>query len=191
MLIEKIHLEADERILLQVRRHWFVLLIRLSFPALGALLPLISLLALQQLGMWTIFYSALAEYVANPTLFLTFFYFGWLTLSYSAAFNVWTHYYLDVLTITNERIILVDQRSMFSRTVASFRLERMQDIYVDVSGMFATLLDYGTIHAETASDSTEEFRAAFIPKPREVKAVILEASDTLLHRRYTSTPDTL
>lgn len=185
MLLERIQLDADERVLLQVRRHWFILTVRLLSPVLLALLPLIALPFLQSSAVASPVLTTLSQ--STEHAFLTQLYLIWLLIMWIFAFSIWTNYYLDVLTITNERIVLVDQEGLFSRTVASFRLERMQDIYVGVHGIFATLLDFGTIHAETASDTEEEFQAHYIPKPRDVKATILQASDTLLNRRYQGT----
>jgi hypothetical protein len=62
----------------------------------------------------------------------------------------------------------------------------MQDVNVEVNGIIATLLDYGTVHVQTASADVEEFKASFLPKPQEVKSVILAACDKLLEQNTTN-----
>jgi uncharacterized membrane protein YdbT with pleckstrin-like domain len=95
-----------------------------------------------------------------------------------AFFGVWTNYYLDVWTVTNKRLITVDQRGLFNRETGSFRLERLQDVNVSVRGILATLIGYGDLQAETASED-RDFVARGIPDPQELKALILKASDSV------------
>lgn len=114
-------------------------------------------------------------------------YTGWLILSWMGFFSVWTNYYLDVWTITNKRLIAVDQRGLFNRSTGSFRLERLQDINVTIQGIIPTFLDYGNLEAETASND-KEFVARAIPKPQELKALILSAADAITYNGGTHPP---
>ena len=109
---------------------------------------------------------------------LYFFYSAWLLTLWMGVFNSWTNYYLDVWIVTNRRIITIDQKGFFRRSVSSFKLEKLQDITVEIQGIIATLLDYGSVNAETASH-TDEFDARGLPHPREIKSVILRAIDEL------------
>ena len=61
----------------------------------------------------------------------------------------------------------------------------MQDLNTEINGIVATLLDFGTIHVETASDAEEDFRATYLPHPANIKSIILQASDN----RMSSTPN--
>lgn len=172
MLTEKIQLEADEQILIQVRKHWFVLAIQLLSVLMVAVIPLVLYMIIDQSQLLTI-----SNLQAHTSLLIAF-YSAWLLLVWMALFNVWTNYYLDIWTITNKRLIAVDQRGLFFRNTGSFRLERLQDINISIRGIVATLLDYGDLQAETASDD-REFVARNIPKPQELKALILSAADSI------------
>ena len=99
-----------------------------------------------------------------------------------ALFAIWTNYYLDVWTVTNKRLITVDQRGLFHRHTGSFRLERLQDINVSVHGIMATFLKYGDLQAETASED-RGFVASGIPDPQALKALILKATDDVTYNR--------
>ncbi|MEX0917932.1 MAG: PH domain-containing protein [Candidatus Paceibacterota bacterium] len=176
MLIEKIEFNTDEEVLLQAQRHWFVLITQLSFPFTLAILPLIALILLGTPLIGGTLPIDINAY--SPTI--SFLYAAWLLILWMFAFNIWTNHYLDILILTNERIILIDQKGLFHRRVASFRLERLQDLHVEVDGIVATFFDYGTVHAETAGHSEEEFRAYGMPRPRELKAEILKAADTMI-----------
>ena len=174
MLLEKIKLEADEKILIQTRRHWFVLYYKLAGLVSAAVMPAIVMFVASAASEASGFNSvSLMTY--SPQL--VFLYCLWLFFLWIGIFNIWTNYYLDILTITDRRAILINQKGFFRRSVASFRLERLQDMNIEINGLLATLLDYGTLHAETAGHSDEEFRAIHLPKPRELKGIILEAAD--------------
>ena len=180
MLLDRIKLEDGEEILVQTRRHWFVITVQLLSFAFAALLPPILLsIALKTVGTST-FITASSLPAAVETYTLPFVYTLWLLGLWITSFNVWTNYYLDILTVTDRRLILINQKGLFRRNTASFRLERLQDINVEVHGLIATLLDFGTIHIETAGHSEEDFVAKNIPHPRDIKSTILAASDERL-----------
>jgi len=174
MLLEKIKLEPDEKIIIQARRHWFVIVRQLASLVLLTFVPI----ALVVFVEWTLrTYSEATISVFDYKAYLTFGYTLWLMFLWAGAFNLWTNYYLDVLTVTDRRVILVNQKGFFWRSVTSFRLERLQDVSVEVNGFLATLLDYGTILAETAGHADEDFRATSMAAPSHLKSLILQAAD--------------
>lgn len=173
MRFEKIELEEEEEVIAVIRRHWFYVFKQCFFIVVLLFLPLFGILLGLSIADETLL--ALAQAFVPHMLFL---YALWLLILWMLLASIWTDHYLDIWTITNRRIIKVDQVSLFKRQIGSFRLERLQDINVEINGILATLLDYGTIHAETASGSTgEEFKATYLPRPQEVKALILKATD--------------
>ena len=175
MLVDKLQREAGEDNLKQTRRHWFGLLAQLFGLIIGALAPLALLAFLP--GFFSDFATLnLSSYAPE----ITFAYSLWLLFIWIGLFTIWTNYYLDLIIITDRRLILLNQKGFFRRNVASFRLQRLQDMNVEVHGIIATLLDYGTLTVETAGHSDEEFRANGLPNPRDLKALILRASDQRL-----------
>ena len=173
MLLEKIRLEEDEQILIQVRRHWFVIASHIAGMCIIALLPFFVLIFLYNNPSTKLALSThTAEIAYSYILFLIFI---WISI-----FNIWTNHYLDILTVTTRRVILINQKGFFWRNIASFRLERMQDLNVEVNGIIATMLDFGTIFVETAGHSNEELKATNLPNPGHIKSIILEASDKLI-----------
>jgi uncharacterized membrane protein YdbT with pleckstrin-like domain len=171
MKTEKIQLEEDEVILLQVRKHWFVLCVQFFSVIVLALFPAVFL--------YLVFFSSSINLPVFNTSFVISLYAGWLIIMWMILFSVWTNYYLDVWTVTNKRLIAVDQRGFFSRTISSFRLERMQDITVTVKGIIATLLNFGTLEIQTAGVE-KNFRVHGIPGPADIKSVILSSADSLI-----------
>ncbi len=168
-------LEADESILRTVHRHWITLLPPMVALGILAALPLFVasiLLTLEaESTVSTIPWSLLAPY-------LFFLYPLWLLVLWLSLAHTLMGHFLDSWTVTTKRIIFIDQNGFFRRHVGSLPLARVQDINLEVNGIFATFLNYGTIEVETASGSEGEFRAHHLPDPQGLKQLILETSKT-------------
>jgi Bacterial PH domain len=176
MLFEKIQLEPDEKVIKTVRKHWFVITLELLIIIIMGLMPVFIFM-----GLLIITPSeAILSFFETQTPFIIFGLAAWLLLSAMATATAWTKYYLDLWVITDRRIILVDQIGFFNRRVSNFRLERLQDIKVSIVGLIPTLLNYGTIRAQTASASENNFESTFLPDPRELQSLIQTAMDARL-----------
>jgi len=175
LLFEKIQLEDGEHVLSTVRKHWFIITMELLTVVIIAVLPLL-LLAITTLIPTTIPITIAETY----TLFIIYGLSVWLLLSTLMGFTIWTNYYLDLWVITDRRIIVIDQIHFFNRKVSSFRLERLQDIKVTVRGIIPTLLNFGTIRAQTAGANESNFASGGMPDPREVQSIIQGAMDARL-----------
>lgn len=157
----------DEEVVLLLRRHWHALLRHFLYFIAEIILPLIAFLVFIRFTNF-----ALAK--DNPVSILiilsasAYYLFIWLFF-----FNHWIDYYLDVWIVSNQRIINIEQKGLFSRTIAELNVERIQDVTSDVQGKLATVLDFGDVHIQTAG---EEKRFIFeeVPKPRQVAAKIIE-----------------
>lgn len=176
MLYDKIKLEPNEKVLTTVRKHWFIIVVEMLGILLFALLPLFLfvLVALAPLPFDT---TNLFLLYSQEILFVTA---GWLLLSTMAGAGVWTHYFLDLWVITDRRIIVIEQVHFFNRKVSNFRLERLQDIKVTIKGIIPTLLNYGTVRAQTASAADSNFTSPGLPAPRELQSLIQTAMDARL-----------
>lgn len=176
MLFEKIQLEPDEKVIKTVRKHWFVITLELLTIIFFGLMPVFGLifaLALPPEAM-------VVSFLETQTPTIIFGITAWLLLSAMATAAAWTHYYLDLWIITDRRIIVIDQLGFFNRKVSNFRLERLQDIKISINGLIATLLNYGTVRAQTASAAESNFESRFLPDPRELQSLIQNAMDTRL-----------
>jgi len=181
MLFDKIKLEADEVILKTVRKHWFIITIELLSIILMILLPFLVALALYSFpDVISILNLNLGEYAAPIVFGIA----AWTLFSILTGFSIWTHYYLDLWIITDRRIILIDQVSFFNRNVSIFRLERMQDIEYKITGILATLLNFGTLKAQTAGAHESNFTSTGLPDPRGLQATIQGAMDNRLGKLH-------
>lgn len=168
--MEEFHLEPGERIIRSVRKHWFVFFAQLLPFALLALLPLLLPNLLGGLAAQNTAFTVDLT-AANPWLRLLL--GSWWLILWIFAFNIFTQYYLNRWIITNTRIVYVYQHGFFSREVASFLLIRVQDVTVETYGFFATLLHYGNLVVQTASENSQHFRMTGIPDPSHLRDIIM------------------
>lgn len=168
-------LDPSEQIVKKVRRHKFVLVFNSLFVLFLVFIP--PLIYLFVRGNITL--------GGNDLALFFFVYFAILLFAWVGFFKRWTDYYLDVLIITDKRVIDVEQKGFFNRDVATIGLEKIQDISVNVSGVLATFLDFGTLKIQSAGEATE-FVIKDIPEPNEIKSLIYE-----LHNKRVEAPQSV
>jgi len=163
-------IKPDERIIIEVRPHWLAILRNFIISGLLVLLPFIIITVLYQLSF------PLDQLGLAPlAVFLTG---AWILVVWIFFYIAWTDYYLDVLILTDQRLIDIEQKGLFAREVSELRIENIQDVTVEVSGFLETLLDFGNVRIQTAA-SDQEFLVRTIPHPSKVKDIILSRYDTL------------
>jgi uncharacterized membrane protein YdbT with pleckstrin-like domain len=166
-----IEIDDSEKVLRVVRKHWFVLLSDIFILLFFLAMPMLLLFVLHLLPIENLIAFSGKTFYAGG-----FFFFAWCLVVWIFAWNIWTDYYLDVLIITDKRIFDIDQRGLFRRTSSSFRLDRVQNVTVEMKGVIQTLLDFGTVHIETAGEN-EDFIATYIAQPYDIKKMINERQD--------------
>ncbi len=156
----------DERIVLTLRRHWFVLFMLFVKTIFFFLLPLVFFIVLKIESP-----DLLSNDILKPILILSgslYYLFTWMLF-----FNSFVDYYLDIWIVTNQRIINIEQKNLFHRVISENNLERMQDITSDVKGFIPTFLNFGNIYVQTAG-TKEHFVFKDIPDAHEVTQQILK-----------------
>lgn len=164
-------MKEGERIIKEVRRHWFIILGTFLSSLFLAVIPLILILILRFFSFDIFQYLS---FEGSSVYALITFYCLWLILVLIFLAVQWTEYYLDVWYITNMRIVDIEQIGLFARKAKTLNLERVQDVTVEVRGFIATMFNFGTIHVQTAGDS-REILLPHSKYPYEVKRVVFEA----------------
>ncbi len=59
-----------------------------------------------------------------------------------------------IYIITSQRVIKIDQLNLFSRQISETEIDRIQEISTEISGPIHTMLNFGTIHIKTASNTS-------------------------------------
>ena len=155
-----------EKTIFSIRRHWIVPLKLTLMFLFGAALPVVFYFVIQDTSPWI-----LQGAVTYPVLILVM--SAYVLAIWLLYFNGLIDYYLDVWIVTNERIINIEQKGLFSRTIAELKLYRVQDAKAEVTGILHTLLDYGTITVQTAGEEAH-FTFQQIPEPYKISRQILE-----------------
>jgi len=88
-------------------------------------------------------------------------------------FSQFTDYYLDINIVTNDRILDIEQKGLFGRSVSELDLTRVQDVHSEIKGIIPTMLNYGTVEVQTAA-SEENFKFEQVSNPHRVRQRILE-----------------
>jgi hypothetical protein len=161
-----ITLDQDEHIVSEVRKHWFVFLAHGLFLFAAALFPVFAYEIIVRVLPVTV------SLAGNPKGLIAFFYGFWLLFLWIAFFVQWTNYYLDVWYITEKRIIDVEQKRMFHRSVSSLRFDKIQDISIEVGGLISTFFHIGDIRVQTAAENSSDFFMRRAASPEKVRNLI-------------------
>src|SRR3989338_7693655 len=168
-----IKLGIDEKILMVIRRHWFVMV--------GPVVLLVFLLVFPSVFLTTAprFYPALNN---NPEIqpMINFSLALYILIVILYLFIWWSDYYLDVWIITNKRLIDIEQKGLFNRHISEMHMRNIQNVSISIRGIVQTLLRFGDIVVETAAQG--EFRIRDAPDLYGAKDLILKYS----HHAYES-----
>jgi uncharacterized membrane protein YdbT with pleckstrin-like domain len=169
MLFTHLDLDPGEKIIHEVRRHWYVFLWHIAFSIMLIVLPV--LVYLVGLGFLP---PTLVSFVTDYFPLTLFIYAIWFLIIWVLLFLQWTNYYLDVWYITERRIIDIQQKGIFHREVSNLRFDKIQDITVEVRGVIATFLKFGDLRVQTASEDSRDFVLKDATRPEEVRKIIFE-----------------
>jgi uncharacterized membrane protein YdbT with pleckstrin-like domain len=174
--------EPDEQTVFFLRRHWFKMIPVLVCFLLALALPFAAYAAVK-MRIPDFFESpgALPLYVLGASIF---FLYAWLFL-----FQSFIDWYLDIWIVTNYRIINIEQIGLFGRTTSELMLYNVQDVTSDIKGFIRTILDFGTIHIQTAGE-TKRFEFEDIEHPNHVAKRVLELAHVrrIEHQRKGNEP---
>lgn len=163
-----IQLHPEEKLLAAERRHWLPIALESASLLVAALLPLSLLIGTELVPAGAV--ATVNEYRS----FLWFLYTVWLLGLWMVFAISLTNYYLDVLLITNRRVIDVEQLGLFSRDVAELHLENIVDLHVEIKGFVASFFNYGNLYLQTSSERPQ-FSMNNVPDPHRVQEMISKA----------------
>jgi hypothetical protein len=155
----------SETVLRVIHRHWFDILthfiiIAIFLSLLFGSLSLLPILYPNWLGTEA---ERFTLFIENSLMLIVWLY----------AFLVWIDYFFDVWIITNERVINIEQKGLFSRSVSELKFSRIQDVTSEVHGLIPTMLNFGDVSVQTASEE-DNFLFRRVPDPYHIKDVLME-----------------
>ncbi|OGY99405.1 MAG: hypothetical protein A2945_00935 [Candidatus Liptonbacteria bacterium RIFCSPLOWO2_01_FULL_52_25] len=177
-----IELHPDEKIVLERRRFWLPILTEAVLTGLVAIAPLV---------LFNILPNVLPEaaelIVVRFQIPLNFLATIWALFAWMVLAVNWTNFYLDVLLVTNKRVLDIEQTGLFARDIAEARIENIQDTRVEVVGLLASLFDFGNLYIQTAA-AKDQFVIRNIRHPNAVKDAIARQHEELQKGGISSSP---
>lgn len=166
--------EKDEKTLLVLRRFWPVFFRFLLFILFLLALPFV---------VYLMVLNFTPEFLETKFFQILGLFFGlyWLFILLYALIS-WINYYFDVWVITNRRVINIEQVSLFERVTSETRLERIQDVTVEVRGFLPSVFHFGNVYIQTAGERPR-FTFEQIRHPYRVRKLISDLHRKVLRER--------
>ena len=154
----------DEQIIYVFRKHWITLFTTLMTIVFALVMPLL-------LAWYAIALHLLPPFITSDAVDITC--MIWIVITWSALAFVWTSYYFNTWTITDRRIVCIEQSAFFNRQIISWEIHNLQEIIAHEEGFLQSILHYGTLEIRTAgsNDGTEHFDG--VPNPGAIRDIIL------------------
>lgn len=164
-----VQLKDDEAVRAVLRRHMATLLPSLALSMVFIVLPFFFLFPLFSLGTLGVIgfgiIIVLGIIIAARSLYL------------------WD---ADVLILTTDRAIDVDQKGLLSRRVSELQLSAVQDVSWKREGIWQTVFRMGSLTIQTAG-ATAPIQAEAIPRPEQMHELINDLRREARPARVTST----
>ena len=148
----------QEEIILVAKRHPMTLYYT-GLKVVGGALVLIAIVTIFGL----IIYTSLA--------FLVYL----VTIGYHA-FKDWYLWWSSHYLLTTERVIGIEQRGFFHRTVSEATLDTIMNVGFEIKGPYETFLDYGTIQVITTGKGEPDVEFVCVPHPYKIQQEITSAA---------------
>lgn len=149
--------DAEEEIILVLRRHWFTNVRWILIAIFMAMAPIIF----QSVPL-------LAYFPPNYQFIALLF---WYLITFIYVFEQFLSWYFNVCIITDERVIDIDFNNLLIKKFADAKISMIQDVSSHIIGVTQTLFNYGTVDVQTAAE-VPEITFELIPNPEKVIKVL-------------------
>ncbi|MFT7183986.1 MAG: hypothetical protein ACI9QC_000312 [Oceanicoccus sp.] len=135
--------KPSERIQLLIRKHWIIdIKIALTFLMFGVL-PFGAAV----MGIIYFYEGAVTDnFLMGVLAFLVYF-----LITLVVVYVKWLNEELDVIIITNERVVSHDQVDLFHRKISETNINQIQDVIGIEKGFLGNMLHFGELKLQTAA----------------------------------------
>jgi hypothetical protein len=154
--------EPNEKVIMVLRRHPWLLFKILFLYFVLLIIPLLLNGIFQKMPI-----SQQEEPIFLAGILASVYYLYVLTFF----FRAWVDHYLDLWVVTDKRIVNIEQKGLFSRTISTVKLYRIQDVTSEVKGFLPTFFHYGNVLIQSAGHEGH-FIFKQIPNPYSVSRKI-------------------
>lgn len=159
----------DEQTIYLLRRHWFAIIPVIIGFIIVLILPFAAYAYIRfQYPEFFSIQSRLALFIVGTSLF---FLYTWLFL-----YQNFIDWILDIWIVTNYRIVNIEQKGLFGRTMSELMLYNVQDVTSEINGFIPTMLNYGAVRIQSAGEASR-FDFEDIEHPTVIAKRILELAD--------------
>jgi membrane protein YdbS with pleckstrin-like domain len=96
----------------------------------------------------------------------------------------------NILVITTHRVVDIDQRGFFDKTVSEVPYDQVEDVSGRIKGVLGTILRYGDLTIQTGKGKVE-IVVSYIKQPMRVQQKINELREGYLSRYWKSGEDVI
>ncbi len=159
-------LEPGEIPLMVIRKHWIILV------------QVILLLTILVGIFFAIIFLGTMSGISPLLIWITGLWISMVGIQY--VFVQWINNELDILVVTNKRIIEYDQVKFLNRKISQASIDQVQEVRASTSGIIWNVLRYGDMMIKTAWDASD-FQLTTISRALETSRVIHTLIDEYRH----------
>lgn len=168
-----IEFDKDEKLLFELRKHWFGLFIIYLFGTFVTVTVLVIAVASALATQNESFSSSGLSSLAMPVIVLCFF-LAVLSLVITAIAAYL--YRTNVILVTTDKLAQLLNVTIFNRKISQLSIGDVQDVTVKQVGIFAHAYNYGTLVIETAGEQ-QNYNFTFAPDPYNAAKAIVNAHE--------------
>lgn len=122
----------------------------------------------------------LAQGILSVGMTIGIFIMGWFLFVFFGLVEAYIDWKYDFLFLTTDKLIIVDQMSLFRKSITPINLENLGDVVAQTQWL--NLFSFGIIHFALKEGSGPEIKLSFMPNAERLVAKIVEQI-TLYQRR--------
>lgn len=164
----KSFLSSDEDVVLTVKFSSFLFVVRTIKAAFLTVILIAIASAIEYYGA-----PALWTWVATGVVW-----FFWIVLRWITAYIDWRH---DILIVTTEEVVIVDQSSLFRRSIRQMNLENIASVSDETQ--FGGMLPIGVLRFELKEGTGKTLTLGYIPHADKVASIISDSMVVYQRRR--------
>lgn len=155
--------KENEHIQFLVRKHWIIYVKVFLFLIMMVGIPL---------GIYALIPSE-TDFSQTTEALLRLVFLLYLNGLLLVGFIRWMEEESDLLIVTNERILSIEQVSFMHRTISETALFQVQDVKHVCKGVLSTLLGFGSLEVQTAAEKIV-FRIKDVVRPYDMARRIMD-----------------
>lgn len=163
---------TEEQVLLVAHRHWIgfvpdIVVIAIPVAILGIFWSISATVS-------PVLHAIFALLIPLGALVI------WMTLAL-----LWTNYFLDILVVTDERVLYVRQENLMRRSVMEWNIHNIGHVGVRMGNALESYFNYGALEMQIQGED-EAVVFDRLPNPEYVSAIILKQDDRYVKLKETA-----